>query len=549
MCRPRKEPTNFARWNRSGTPHSQPIPAGCRRRNTPGDTTVHPSLGLRSCPAAAPLRSYISQRRRVPSPPSKIDKLIEHIVKEKRQPDAFAFAFLADQVHAVIPVATAHERQTMGAERQTVVHRPDAMLVECGNFIGNLRQVVVRLLVGPQQPGTQKRHAFIQHSRVAGGAHIAAKCVGKPKIIIRKMRAHAAADRRVPPVLHVAFVELATGSAQQMLAQEARLGMNESHPVLQLVAETERAPGLVEPGASPHPTGERLIDKPAVSKEIDGPVGRFDVHHAQGPAPVVPNAFEGAVGVAGAAEALHKLSCLIFTAGGADDENDVFFLAVVERDLHLHGRAWIESRSDAARKAHASERGRICRRAVAAQKLRAVAGHGSQRLARVDENDPVGKLGAKRIASEQSAAGRVDLRDDMHQRFVPHFAEHQLPVTGRRKPAQSAGAVGDLETDEFYRRIGCDIKAQLRNDAVLGILENAVTETVPGDIIIFAAGRLRRWRPKPARFLVAEINRLAADVSYRIVVPRRDPEFVTVLRPGVNGAALGDYRAKLSHWR
>ena len=37
----------------------------------------------------------------------------EHFIKEKPQPDAFAFAVLAYQVHAVIPVAGTNERQAV----------------------------------------------------------------------------------------------------------------------------------------------------------------------------------------------------------------------------------------------------------------------------------------------------------------------------------------------------------------------------------------------------------------------------------------------------
>ena len=60
-----------------------------------------------------------------------------------------------------------------------------------------------------------------------------------------------------------------------------------------------------------------------------------------------------------------------------------------------------------------------------------------------------------------------------------------------------------------------------------------------------AASRQRRGRPETPALLVADVERLAAGVGDRVVVPGREPEFVAVLRPGVGAAALGDDGAEL----
>ena len=62
-------------------------------------------------------------------------------------------------------------------------------------------------------------------------------------------------------MLHVPFAELVGGGAEQMFAQQAGLGMDEGHRVLQLIAEAERAAGLIEARARPHAAGERLINR------------------------------------------------------------------------------------------------------------------------------------------------------------------------------------------------------------------------------------------------------------------------------------------------
>jgi hypothetical protein len=44
----------------------------------------------------------------------------QHRVQEEPEPDALALAFDADAVHAVVPVAGAHQRQAVRAEAQAV---------------------------------------------------------------------------------------------------------------------------------------------------------------------------------------------------------------------------------------------------------------------------------------------------------------------------------------------------------------------------------------------------------------------------------------------
>ena len=121
------------------------------------------------------------------------------------------------------------------------------------------------------------------------------------------MRAHAAAGRRMPPVLHVAFAELMRGGAEQMLAGEGRLGMHQRHRVLQLIAEAEGAAGLIKAGARPEPAAKRLIDQPAVGQHVDGGIGRFDVDRAERAIPKFVDAFERDTAGVGPAKALDQV--------------------------------------------------------------------------------------------------------------------------------------------------------------------------------------------------------------------------------------------------
>ena len=71
----------------------------------------------------------------------------------------------------------------------------------------------------------------------------------------------------MPPMLDVAFFELAGRAEQQVLAHQVGLGVDEGHDVLQLIAEAEGAAGLVEAAARPDAAGEGLIQQPAVGRE------------------------------------------------------------------------------------------------------------------------------------------------------------------------------------------------------------------------------------------------------------------------------------------
>ena len=91
----------------------------------------------------------------------------------------------------------------------------------------------------------------------------------------------------MPPVLHVPLAELPRGGAQDLLAQHLAPRHREGHGVLELVAEAEGAPRLIEGGARLDAAGEGLIEEPAVDQEVERAVGR---PHLERPQDVVPAA-------------------------------------------------------------------------------------------------------------------------------------------------------------------------------------------------------------------------------------------------------------------
>ena len=77
-------------------------------------------------------------------------------------------------------------------------------------------------------------------------------------------------------------------------------------------------------------------------------------------------------------------------------------------------------------------------------------------------------------------------------------------------------------------------------NAVFGMFENTVTETVTAEIISLPATGQRRGRPVMAGFFVTQIKCLPSLIGNRIIFPRGEPEFVCVGIPGVGLPAFAD---------
>ncbi|MNO88052.1 hypothetical protein D3C76_794870 [compost metagenome] len=82
-------------------------------------------------------------------------------------------------------------------------------------------------------------------------------------------------------------------------------------------------------------------------------------------------------------------------------------------------------------------------------------------------------------------------------------------------------------------------------DTVFVVLEDAVAEAVPGTVRARAGTRLWRHRPDMPGFFIAHIDRLAAGIGDRVVVPRAQAKFVGVFHPGVGATAFGNHRAEV----
>src|SRR5665647_2531613 len=100
--------------------------------------------------------------------------------------------------------------------------------------------------------------------------------------------------------------------------------------------------------------------------------------------------------------------------------------------------------------------------------------------------------------------------------------------------------VAQLDHHELYRCIHGDVGNQLRGDAGFVMLEHTVAKPVPTHIAGSTAGRQWRRRPERTGFLIADVERLAAAVHKRVIVPGGEPELVRIFHPGIGAPALAD---------
>jgi hypothetical protein len=144
----------------------------------------------------------------------------EDAPEEEGEPDAFAFSFVADAVHAVVPVAGADEGEVVGAGGSGAADGADAVVVEGGGFVGGAGEVVDGFFVGGEGAGVEEGGGFVEDAGVAGGGDVAGGDVGEPEEVVGDFGADAATDGGVPPVLDVAFAELAGGGDEEVFAGE-----------------------------------------------------------------------------------------------------------------------------------------------------------------------------------------------------------------------------------------------------------------------------------------------------------------------------------------
>ncbi len=186
--------------------------------------------------------------------------------------------------------------------------------------------------------------------------------------------------------------------------------MDERHPVLQLVAETEGAPRLVVSAPRPKTARQSLVQEPAVGQHVEGRVRCFHLHGAERVIPVLPHRFERLARRGGSPEAMRQVAGVIGVPPDAEREDELTLLPVGQLEGNLDRGAGIQSGPHLAGKPRPSHGRRTPKRAVTPEELRPVAAYGPSRIVHVEKGNPVGELRVVGVPREERAAVGVDLR-------------------------------------------------------------------------------------------------------------------------------------------
>ena len=352
--------------------------------------------------------------RVVAAPAGNLGELHEHVIEEETQPNALAFTLCAHQVHAVVPVARADERKIVLPHAETLQNGSDTMIVQTGSLFRQAGQVVVGIFLRVDRAAGDEGDGLVQHARVPRAQNVASCRERKPKIIVRTVGTHASARGRMPPVLDVSFRELAGGAADQVLAQEARLGVDQRHRVLQLVAETESTSWLVVSGPRPKTARHGLVQEPAIGQHVQGRVRGLYADRTERLVPELPHRLERAPRRVGSPEAKGQVAGVIGAPPRPQPEDQLSFLAGGQVQWNPDRGTGIQSGPDLAGKPYSGHGGRVLPRAVASKELGTVAGERPGRAVHVEKSYPAGELRVVGIPREQSSGHGVDGGDDVH---------------------------------------------------------------------------------------------------------------------------------------
>ncbi len=468
-------------------------------------------------------------------------------MEKEAEPRALATAGRPDAVHAVVPVAGADEGKSVGAGGDAFVDRADAVFEERSSRRRHRRLAVRLQRIRCKTRRIEEGHALVEDSRIAGGADIFRDDKGQPQQIVRATRAQSAAARLVPPVLHVAFDELPSGSFEQMRPREFRPREQQCHDVLQLVAEAVRAARLVVTRARPEPAAHVLIDEPAVHQDIKRIVWRADLDGVERLVPRGFNIFERSQRAVDGVVTSDEPVGLVCIRTLAQQKQHTPLFSRLEDDLHMQRGARIQAGAKPRLERQLPQCGRTGNGSVAADERQAMAGRGYGRLARMHERDALREFVAVRISRVDRAARRVVGRRDVPSLALSRRPEHPVVVRHETQRSRLGAVVSQREQRELHRILDVHEHVELVADAARRSGETRDSRGVMDDEL--SARRLprhrpRRRRPRIARVVVADEEGLGGRIDDGIVGERGQPVFPAVLRPRVRGARLCDDGAK-----
>ena len=382
---------------------------------------------------------------------------------------------------------------------------------------------------------------LVEHGRVAGRREVLGDHERQPVAVVGDVRAHASARERLPPVQHVALGELVARGLDDLLAHEVGPRDEQREAVLQLVAEAVRARAT---GRSPcGPTaGTRSPGRAAwpltIRSSCSSGVSTCD--RAEQVAPEVGAARRGRRRRAlRLAVARDELARLLERGGLAEQEADLGRLA--RRELDRGHAAHRSCRGSGPRSRRAPcgpsppdrPAGRCGRRTPCGSRSSECSGRSHARNAQRPGKSRLRWLCA--VSISVSASNHVTTSCCARERESP--STHSTNCVTESVRGAVTG-VGEPQAADAHGVLGGDEPVELVGDAVRLVLEADAALAVADDVGLGRAHGQRRRAPELAGLLVADVDRFAAAVGDRVVVPRGDAVLVAVERPRAADAGL-----------
>ena len=258
----------------------------------------------------------------------------------------------------------------------------------------------------------------------------------------------------MPPVQHVAFLELVGGVQQQLPAGQRRVVVNQRGGVLQLIAEPERPARLVERRATPQPATQGLIGQPAVDHQVERRTGRLNAYGGQPVAPEFPNLGH------------YRRNRTLLTVAADQPADLIAIFAFTQQDGAFHCRTWLQRQRDLQREARIEpraqwpvqnlvpfERRRASRTAVMTDEARSVTADVNRRMIGRDDGgeSEMAREFAVVVLGQQRASRRILLDDQIRRMILRQHPQHQPGVAEQRQPARLAADVAQLDLGDLDR--------------------------------------------------------------------------------------------------
>ena len=200
-----------------------------------------------------------------------------------------------------------------------------------------------------------------------------------------------------------------------------------------MIAEPESAAGLIERRPAPDAAGKILVEQPAIEEQVDAFVGRLDIQCGERVLPERFGGFESGVRRLGSAVFGDERRNFRRTVRLPEENNDLGLGSWFEVNRDAQGTTGVAARSGKARKRLIAAQGQRRRgRAVAAQKLGAVAGVGRNWKVTGKEGRATAEVGAVAVSRRQAVGVGVPVGDQNATACL--LDRHRVPIRHRRSP-------------------------------------------------------------------------------------------------------------------